>query len=68
MADNQLTENDEDDIVIIEGEEPVQEPVQEEADDSDDEDQKISDALVSGALKHNSSQNAGMQNFSMLGH
>ena len=38
MADNQLTENDEDDIVIIEGEEPVQEPVQEDADDSDDDD------------------------------
>ena len=39
MADNQITENDEDDIVIIEGEEPVQEPVQEEeADDSDDDD------------------------------
>ena len=38
MADNQLTENDgEDDIVIIEGEEPVQEPVQEDADDSDDD-------------------------------
>lgn len=39
MADNQLTENDEDDIVIIEGEEPVQEPVQDDdADDSDDDD------------------------------
>ena len=40
MADNQITENDEDDIVIIEGEEPVQEPVQEDADadDSDDDD------------------------------
>jgi len=38
MADNQLTENDgEDDIVIIEGEEPVQEPVQDDADDSDDD-------------------------------
>ena len=38
MADNQITENDEDDIVIIEGEEPVQEPVQEDADDDSDED------------------------------
>lgn len=38
MADNQLTENDEDDIVIIEGEEPVQEPVQEDADDSEEDD------------------------------
>jgi hypothetical protein len=42
MADNQLTENDEDDIVIIEGEEPTQEPEQEpaqdDADDSDDDD------------------------------
>ncbi len=38
MADNQLTEN-EDEFEIIEGEEPVQEPVQDEdADDSDDDD------------------------------
>ena len=39
MADNQLTENDEDDIVIIEGEEPVQEPVQDDADDDSDDDE-----------------------------
>jgi hypothetical protein len=39
MADNQLTEEDgEDDIVVIEGEEPVQEPVQNDDDDSDDDD------------------------------
>jgi hypothetical protein len=39
MADNQITEDDgEDDIVIIEGEEPVQEPVQEDADDDSDDD------------------------------
>ncbi len=40
MADNQLTENEnEDEFEIIEGEEPVQEPVQDEdADDSDDDD------------------------------
>ena len=39
MADNQLTENDgEDDIVIIEGEAPVEEAATEDADDSDDDD------------------------------
>lgn len=39
MADNQLTENDgEDDIVIIEGEEPVEEAATEDADDSEDDD------------------------------
>jgi hypothetical protein len=38
MADNQLTENDEDDIVIIEGEAPVEEAATEEADNSDDDD------------------------------
>ena len=36
MADNQITEDD--DFEIIEGEEPVQEPVQDDADDSDDDD------------------------------
>ena len=38
MADNQLTENDEDDIVIIEGEAPVEEAATEDADNSDDDD------------------------------
>jgi hypothetical protein len=38
MADNQITENDEDDIVIIEGEAPVEEAETEDADDSDDDD------------------------------
>lgn len=37
MADNQLTEN-EDEFEIIEGEEPVQEPVQDEDDDDSDDD------------------------------
>jgi len=46
MADNQLTENDgEDDIVIIEGEEPVQEPVQDDADDSDDDEDDSDERL-----------------------
>jgi hypothetical protein len=44
MADNQLTEDDEFDI--IEGEEPVQEPVQEDdADDSDDDDDDSDERL-----------------------
>jgi len=38
MADNQMTENDEDDIVIIEGEAPVEDAVAEDADNSDDDD------------------------------
>jgi len=46
MADNQLTENDgEDDIVIIEGEKPVQEPVQDDADDSDDDEDDSDERL-----------------------
>jgi hypothetical protein len=36
MADNQITEDGDDEFEIIEGEEPVQEPVQDD-DDSDDE-------------------------------
>lgn len=47
MADNQLTENDgEDDIVVIEGEEPVQEPVQDDDDDDDDDsgDERLGDS------------------------
>jgi len=39
MADNQITENDEDDIVVIEGEEPVEGSEAEDADDSDDDDE-----------------------------
>ena len=38
MADNQITENDEDDIVIIEGEAPVEEAETEDADDDEDDD------------------------------
>ena len=47
MADTQLTENDEDDIVIIEGEEPVEaaEPEDDsDDDDDDDDDERLGDS------------------------
>ena len=45
MADNQLTEKDEDDIVIIEGEAPVEEAETEDADDSDDDEDEGDERL-----------------------
>jgi hypothetical protein len=45
MADNQITENDEDDIVIIEGEAPVEEAETEDADDSDDDEDEGDERL-----------------------
>ena len=46
MADNQITENDEDDIVIIEGEAPVEEAATEDADDSDDDEDEDEEDYV----------------------
>jgi len=45
MADNQITEKDEDDIVIIEGEAPVEEVETEDADDSDEDEDEGDERL-----------------------